>query len=146
MCTCTVLYCTAGKVRMCCWDQHRELSVLLVLQQRREWEARHGGLLGTKYLTAVRQVGREVMRVRAHSIMHVCSYLHSAIPPLSLSEGSMVDSGCCVHCVSLPLSIIDSYSLPPYSLLPPPHYPSGPHSHSPPLPPARLHQLPLRPE
>lgn len=32
------------------------MSVLLQLLLQKEWEARHGGLLGLKYLLAVRQV------------------------------------------------------------------------------------------
>lgn len=31
--------------------------VLLTLQAQEEWEVRHGGLMGLKYLMAVRQVG-----------------------------------------------------------------------------------------
>ena len=33
------------------------MMVLLTLQAQTEWEVRHGGLLGLKYLLAVRQVG-----------------------------------------------------------------------------------------
>ena len=35
----------------------RVMMVLLTLQAQTEWEVRHGGLLGLKYLLAVRQVG-----------------------------------------------------------------------------------------
>ncbi|XP_026282175.1 TATA-binding protein-associated factor 172 [Frankliniella occidentalis] len=34
---------------------HKALQVLLQLQKHQEWEARHGGLLGLKYLLAVRE-------------------------------------------------------------------------------------------
>lgn len=33
--------------------------VLLTLQAQEEWEVRHGGLLGLKYLMAVRQVNTD---------------------------------------------------------------------------------------
>lgn len=32
------------------------LKVLLELMEQRDWETRHGGLLGIKYMFAVRQV------------------------------------------------------------------------------------------
>ena len=35
----------------------RVMMVLLTLQAQEEWEVRHGGLMGLKYLMAVRQVG-----------------------------------------------------------------------------------------
>ena len=35
---------------------HQALEVLLQLLKHQEWEARHGGLLGLKYLLAVREV------------------------------------------------------------------------------------------
>lgn len=34
----------------------RVMLVLLTLQAQEEWEVRHGGLMGLKYLMAVRQV------------------------------------------------------------------------------------------
>lgn len=34
----------------------RVMIVLLTLQAQEEWEVRHGGLMGLKYLMAVRQV------------------------------------------------------------------------------------------
>lgn len=34
----------------------RVMMVLLTLQAQEEWEVRHGGLMGLKYLMAVRQV------------------------------------------------------------------------------------------
>ena len=69
----------------------RVLSVLLVLQQRREWEARHGGLLGTKYLTAVRQVCREVMGV-SHTVC-ACTAL-----PVGRACIVVVSTECCRCC------------------------------------------------
>lgn len=35
---------------------HQALDILLQLLRHQEWEARHGGLLGLKYLLAVREV------------------------------------------------------------------------------------------
>lgn len=37
----------------------RVMMVLLTLQAQEEWEVRHGGLLGLKYLMAVRQVNTD---------------------------------------------------------------------------------------
>lgn len=37
----------------------RVMMVFLTLQAQTEWEVRHGGLLGLKYLLAVRQVNPE---------------------------------------------------------------------------------------
>ena len=39
--------------------------VLLTLQAQEEWEVRHGGLMGLKYLMAVRQVRIVVILVSA---------------------------------------------------------------------------------
>lgn len=39
-------------------DVQGVMSVLLKLQEQPQWETRHGGLLGLKYLLAVRQVIR----------------------------------------------------------------------------------------
>lgn len=35
---------------------HSVVGILVQLLQRPEWEARHGGLLGVKYILAARQV------------------------------------------------------------------------------------------
>lgn len=36
-------------------DVYRVLGVILLLTQREEWEVRHAGMLGLKYLVAVRK-------------------------------------------------------------------------------------------
>lgn len=37
-------------------DVHRVLNFLIQMLSRKEWETRHGGLLGIKYMLAARQV------------------------------------------------------------------------------------------
>ena len=54
-------------------------AILLQLLKQQQWEVRHGGLLGIKYLLAVRRVGQNCIILMAY-----------AVPYLKISELGLI--------------------------------------------------------
>ncbi len=54
---------TLGAVLHCMDDDSvsKVLKVLLTLQQQEQWQVRHGGLLGIKYVLALKKVGSDMI-------------------------------------------------------------------------------------